>query len=400
MGQGLSLSRSSDDATSEWVDDNRNSDLVAPLLPTGPVGEPRSHLDHLDQSALAATDASSTVVDWNHKDDEELAQRTSNCCVPTLSPDSLQQQPQQQQHGAVASDRTNDDGNDQEEHGDATPSDQITGYEFMLMPLIPWKSLSVGGVKIIEGARGFNFLKFSILSVLLIVTVHTLVRLLDWEHDSLNTLEAILVYQSNLLWLDLAVFFVVGRYPIVDTVSWVLIATTSGVFTSWITRFPFLQHSATLFEMHCTWSWMTWVYAMLVALLIVIMVVLHVRYSIRHSQLVTKSVEVAATALAIFGPSLLLSPSDFHLHHWLVGWWLGMHCNFPTVYSNLCMAWCWGIYVNGIAVYGRDPMQMCGYIDYYYHDQHCHGESNAVSTRHNDDTPADWRNCSASGYHP
>ena len=385
MGQGISSSLSPDH-TSELVDDNRSSDLVAPLLV--PDGDEHEHLDC--NNPLSATNASTTctTVAQNQKDDEELAQEISDC----LEPIPLRQQQQQN--------LVDDDDDAQEEDGDARTPDQTSGYQFMSRPLIPWKSLSVGGVKIIEGERGFRFLKFSVLTVLLIVTVHTIVRRLDWEHDSLNTLEAILLYQSNLLWLDLAVFFVVGRSPNVDTLAWVLIATVSAIFTSWITRFPFLQHSATLFEMHCTWSWMTWVYAALVAILSVIMVALHVRYSVQHSQVVSKSVEVAGTAFAIFGPSLLLSPSEFHLHHWLVGWWLGMHCNFPTVYSNLCMAWCWGIYINGIAVYGRDPMQMCGYIDYYYHDQHCHGESAAASTRHHDDTPADWMNCSASGYHP
>jgi hypothetical protein len=75
MGQGLSLSRASDH-TSEWVDDNnRSSDLVAPLLGV-PGDEPLNDL----------------TVAPNQKGDEELAQQISNGSAPAQQQDSLQQQ--------------------------------------------------------------------------------------------------------------------------------------------------------------------------------------------------------------------------------------------------------------------------------------------------------------------
>lgn len=264
---------------------------------------------------------------------------------------------------------------------------------FMNQSLLSSESVSTA----IGGAQVFSFVKFSCITIVLILAIHIFVRYLDWEHDALNTLQAIVLYQSNLIWLDLVVFFVVSRCPLdMDSPSWLLVAITSSFFSSWITRFPFLQHSATLFEMHCSWSWKTWVYALAVLLLCLVLILHHVHYALHNKLLWNKIMEVTVTACAMFGPSLLLAPSDFHLHHWLVGWWLGMHCNFPTIYSKLAMAWCWGMYVNGIAVYGRDPVQMCGYIDYYYQDQHCHADTAIL----HGDTPSDWRNCSSSGYHP
>lgn len=271
----------------------------------------------------------------------------------------------------------------------ALPNEE-SASNFMKTSLLPWNSLSTGEAQV------FSFVKFSVITLCLVLAIHVLVRRLNWEHDALNTLEAIALYQSNLIWLDLVVFFVVCRCPLdLDSPSWLLVTATSSFFSSWITRFPFLQHSATLFEIHCSWSWMTWVYALVVLLICSALVIHHVRYASQNKRLLYKFAEVTLTACAMFGPSLLLAPSDFHLHHWLVGWWLGMHCNFPTIYSKLAMAWCWGMYINGIAVYGRDPVQMCGYIDYYYEDQHCHAE-----TRLHGDIPSDWRNCSSSGYHP
>lgn len=276
-----------------------------------------------------------------------------------------------------------------EDNVQALPNEEPAS-NFMNRSMFPCNTLSVGEAQV------FSFVKFSLVTLCLLLVIHVLVRHLDWEHDALNTLQAIVLYQSNLIWLDLVVFFVVCRCPLdLDSPCWLLVTATSSFFSSWITRFPFLQHSATLFEIHCSWSWMTWVYALAVLLICISLVIHHVRYASQNKRLFFKLAEVTLTACAMFGPSLLLAPSDFHLHHWLVGWWLGMHCNFPTIYSKLAMAWCWGMYVNGIAVYGRDPVQMCGYIDYYYQDQHCHADSKLHG-----DIPSDWRNCSSSGYHP
>lgn len=262
--------------------------------------------------------------------------------------------------------------------------------------LFRFKKISIGSVILVEQESICGFCKFTLFTVLLLIAVHVLIRKLDWEHDANNTLEAILSYQSSLLWLDLVVFFVVARAPQVDTVAWMLVSSTAAVFTSWISRFKFLQHSATLFEIHCTWTWQTWGYALGVFVVCIVLVILHIRHAWKQQRIASKSIEIIVTALAFFGPALALTPSDFHLHHWLAGWWLGMHCNFATSWSQLCMAWCWGLYVNGIAVYGRDPMQVCGYIDYYSQDQHCHALDSMLQT----DNAVDWRNCSASGYHP
>lgn len=290
---------------------------------------------------------------------------------------------------------------DEEQQSSVVSANDVNEHHstsFLHKPLLPFTCVSIGGITVVDGEVVCRFLKFAVLTTLQLVLTHSVIRWLDWEYDQENSLKAILVYQSNLLWLDGAVFFVVGRSPQVDTVAWVSTSTAAALFLSWINRFKFLQHAATLYEMHCTWPWMTWVYALFVLLLCIVMVVLHVRYALMKRRLVSKLLEAVTTALAVFGPSLFFSSSNFHLHHWLAGWWIGMHLSFPTGWSRICMAWCWGIYINGIAVYGRDPMLVCEYIDYYARDQHCHASE--WITLQNDDEPVDWRNCSASGYHP
>jgi hypothetical protein len=113
----------------------------------------------------------------------------------------------------------------------------------------------------------------------------------------------------------------------------------------------------------------------------------------------------------------------FHFHHWFAGWLLGMHCNVDVWWSRAAMAWCWGMYINGIAVYGRDPVLTCEYAYFLTVDLNCpyyvgvdddcqllgeeedhslYGATTALMQQLlvGDLEPADWRNCSASGYHP
>ena len=82
------------------------------------------------------------------------------------------------------------------------------------------------------------------------------------------------------------------------------------------------------------------------------------------------------------------------------------------------MAYFFGMYVNGIAVYGRDPVLTCQYARFISEDQHCPAtfysdQSISVSyslldfaarlfssSIEDDLNPSEWRNCSSKGYHP
>jgi len=78
------------------------------------------------------------------------------------------------------------------------------------------------------------------------------------------------------------------------------------------------------------------------------------------------------------------------------------------------MAWCWGMYINGIGVYGRDPVLSCALAYFYSVDLRCpyiKCYTEALAHPVNDTTtptpppvvemePVDWRNCSSDGYHP
>jgi hypothetical protein len=121
---------------------------------------------------------------------------------------------------------------------------------------------------------------------------------------------------------------------------------------------------------------------------------------------------------------------------------------FDKWWSIGCMAYCYGMYINGIAVYGRDPLLTCDYANFIVKDLNCPSsliETTTAATSYNDnenvndnddgtgllssfigmllngdmvhaalslfvgdyydidvvlDSAADWRNCSSKGYHP
>jgi hypothetical protein len=83
------------------------------------------------------------------------------------------------------------------------------------------------------------------------------------------------------------------------------------------------------------------------------------------------------------------------------------------------MAYFFGMYVNGIAVYGRDPLLTCEYANFVSKDQGCPGtfedgeltvwdadglsflwHSISFGLAGDDLRPSNWRNCSSEGYHP
>jgi hypothetical protein len=175
--------------------------------------------------------------------------------------------------------------------------------------------------------------------------------------------------------------------------------------------FPWLQHSVTLFQMHCVWPWQLWVFVAALVPTIGSLVVFHVVRAYQKRLLLMKLVELSCCAFFFVAP---LAPSPyFHLHHYFAGWLIGMHCNFDVWWSRAAMAYCWGMYINGIAVYGRDPVLTCEYAYFLSVDMKCPytacymealkelaNQTTAQNVTVEEMVPVDWHNCSASGYHP
>mmetsp|Transcript_20315 Transcript_20315/g.49814 ORF Transcript_20315/g.49814 Transcript_20315/m.49814 type:complete len:288 (-) Transcript_20315:386-1249(-) len=284
------------------------------------------------------------------------------------------------------------------------------------------------GTYLPEGGGSFplKLLKFIGLTVGMIALVHTFVRTnshFSSDRDRKLQLWQIAVFEGNYIVSDCIIFFMVGRLwkqqrRGVDHLAWILMALLCNVYFECQHFFSWLRHSATLYEMHCIWPWQLWAFTGTILPLIGGVVFLHIQKAWRDGILVIKLFEIAFFALFYLGPTI--SSPYFHFHHWFAGWILGMHCNYDVWWSRAAMAWCWGMYINGIAVYGRDPILTCEYAYFVATDNRCPFVDKATRSLYNHDTfgyslfleessfnmltkmdpPADWRNCSAHGYHP
>jgi hypothetical protein len=139
-----------------------------------------------------------------------------------------------------------------------------------------------------------------------------------------------------------------------------------------------------MYEIHCTWPWQLWVFVGVLAPLSLLLIGLHLYTAYQLGSLIPKLVEMTVTMFFLVIAPATASSNSIHVHHWMIGWWFGMHCNLDPWWSRASMAWCWGLYLNGIAVYGRDPPLMCEYADFVTRDLQC----NELDGR-------DWRHCSA-----
>ncbi|GMH48981.1 hypothetical protein TrRE_jg9095, partial [Triparma retinervis] len=92
---------------------------------------------------------------------------------------------------------------------------------------------------------------------------------------------------------------------------------------------------------------------------------------------------------------------NFHLHHWLSSWFLGLHCNLPLPYSALVQAFLWGGYVNGVTAWGRGAMLGCEEVYWTGQVNYCDlVPRNWTETGDDDDgggvppyVPENWREC-------
>lgn len=124
-------------------------------------------------------------------------------------------------------------------------------------------------------------------------------------------------YESTMVVCDAIIFFVVARLYQqrgVDHVAWMGIVFAANVYASFITNFPFLQHSVTLYQMHCVWPAALWIFVLILIPLIVTIVFLHIQYAVQRGIFVMKVVELALAVIFFMLP--YTSSPYLHLRKW------------------------------------------------------------------------------------
>lgn len=276
------------------------------------------------------------------------------------------------------------------------------------------KWFSIRGCPMIEDdPSGFTIklLKFICWTFVMVSVVHLIVAQLFDDRDQALRLGHIWVYEGDLIVRDCVVFFVVGRLwrkPGIDHLAWMGTAILANLYFESQNFIWFLQHSVTLFQMHCDWPWELWAFALLMVVSTTWLLWAHAQKAWKDRILFIKLTELTLCVFFFLAPTI--TSNYFHMHHWFAGWLMGMHFNYDVWWSRLAMAWCWGMYVNGIAVYGRDPVLTCEYSYFLTLDNRCpyiecylQGINDTNNTNVTKMEPVDWRNCSANatnGYHP
>lgn len=227
------------------------------------------------------------------------------------------------------------------------------------------RCLCVGRFKVLESIETVRILKFSCASVVSIIAWHVLVRKIGWEHDDKYFLRDFISFDLGAVALDSLAFAILSRLyqrDGVDRISFFFPMVISTIFASWSTEIWFLRNSITLYNIRYTWPWELFLYAGVCIVLILVVVGLTIFHSIRDGICIQKFLEIMMLVFLFILPGA--THSSFHLHHWASFWMLGMLFSRPEWWSQIAMALCWGQYVNGIAVWGRDSVLTCEYASY------------------------------------
>jgi hypothetical protein len=244
-----------------------------------------------------------------------------------------------------------------------------------------------------------------------LLLTRTVVVIFAMEHDGRYGVAEFVRYDSQQVLLDLIALFVLGefwRQPGVDTLFFVAVSTAGALANSVLNELSSaLQVSVSLYSMHCSWGATTWVFATGFLAAAGALAVAHARHAHR-SQIVGSSLLRLGLFFLLFWAPGLLEASQFHVHHWFYSWFLAaaLPCYAPW-WSRATQAWFIGGYLNGIAVYGRDPVLACADVYFrawgisetpcFFADpNHCRctiGNTTVVA-----EPPVDWRACTGD-YH-
>mmetsp|Transcript_1982 Transcript_1982/g.3757 ORF Transcript_1982/g.3757 Transcript_1982/m.3757 type:complete len:400 (+) Transcript_1982:33-1232(+) len=253
------------------------------------------------------------------------------------------------------------------------------------------------------GLAMVKLIKLWVLSIIGIMLVHPLARWMDWEIDENYTLQDFVQYDFSIVLLDLLFFFVVGRLynascrGIDHLFPWGIFIILGSIYPSIANDFAFLRHSISMYDIMCSWPVPLFIYALALLVTAIVFGVALIRSHHRRNVLRSRIVE-AITLLCLFILPYVRSDT-FHLHHWFGMWWLGMQSNAPEWWARAFQAFALGSYINGIAVYGRDPILGCGLAFYRSTNLGCEymecykGAGN--ETEYKDFVTPDWRMCNA-----
>ena len=180
---------------------------------------------------------------------------------------------------------------------------------------------------------------------------------------------------------------------------------------SYCSKVKALDVSISMYNVFCEWSALTFMLTSIPLFFVIIIGMLHIRRSYKDALLLPRFVEFTTTVVIFVTP--VCAKPDFHAHHWYCSWLLGMNTNLRYWWSFAFQAFLWGVYINGIAVWGRDEVLGCYQVGYALSNQMCYeycyepwaekgefykntGMEVGGSGGFEDDDSRTWKNCEGS----
>jgi hypothetical protein len=258
-----------------------------------------------------------------------------------------------------------------------------------------------GGITLIK------LVKLWMVIIIGILITHPFARWIKWETDDDYTIADFFLYDFTTVLFDMLFFFVVGRMydsqiDIDKLFPWGVFVALGCIYPSIANDFSFLRHSLSMYEVMCNWPMILFVYVVMLLVLAVLLVGGLLRSHYRRMVLPSRCIEALVLACVFILP--FASNNNFHLHHWFGMWFAGMQANAPEWWSRAFQAYCLGSYINGIAVYGRDPILGCNMAFYRSTNANCpymscyeEGEGGNGTHHYKPFVAPDWRTCNATG---
>lgn len=209
--------------------------------------------------------------------------------------------------------------------------------------------------------------------------------------------------------LDMVFLFIFGRLAVksclpINSLAFLAVVFISALVPSWMNELDFMHHSLSLYQMACSWTVWTWVASLSLLMCVASLAAVHLQhyFFIARPAEKARAVVELIVILCIFVLPVCFQ-SGFHIHHWYYMWLLAIGCRLPTLLSRGTQAFLIGGYINGIAVYGRDPVLACEAAYDSSYSQQCKFLMQCTwNTATGPERPTyvgpDWRTCAAGDY--
>ena len=159
--------------------------------------------------------------------------------------------------------------------------------------------------------------------------------------------------------LDVMSYFTVGRLFVrqgTDNFMFAFPCALGAFFMSWLGLIPALNTSLERDSIE-GWTADTWIPVAILFGLFSMVLILHAFTAYKEKLLAGRMLEVIIMSLLVLKP--IASRESFHPHHWFLAWLFGCHANQRFWWSLALQGFLWGIYINGVAVWGRDGLLGC-----------------------------------------